>query len=506
MQGFLGGVSVGALLAAGGLAMLSLSVPLTDKAVSPHAKPPQGNADAAPAPATNDPGSSPDMPIGGGTELTVPGNNASRDADLAEAQPDVPTASGADNLNALEGTDYAPAEKPQVGLLDASQETSQLDLAPAPEAAEAPSESQPQADLPPAPETPGTESVVIAATEPAAVPENNAAAQQNVQAEPAPEPTVRPAPSLVVGSGLAPDIGSAPLVTTLPVIGTAPDASAEASTDSSEDVDATATDTVAAESASLTPRVGTPVVPLTERDNQEASADTDATGAQSTPFTAHSVPFLNPEDRPLMSIVLIDDGDAAITEELAEFPYPLTFAIDPDAPDAFEKMAARRSAGFEVLMLADLARQATPQDAETALEVWRGKLPEAVAILEGVETGVQGNRPLADQVAAAAASAGYGLVTQNSGLNTVQKLALRNGVPAGVVFRDFDGAGQNARAIRRFLDQAAFRAGQEGVVIMLGRLRPETITALLLWGLQDRAESVALAPVSASLKALLPQE
>jgi polysaccharide deacetylase 2 family uncharacterized protein YibQ len=53
--------------------------------------------------------------------------------------------------------------------------------------------------------------------------------------------------------------------------------------------------------------------------------------------------------------------------------------------------------------------------------------------------------------------------------------------------------------IRRFLDQAAFRAGQDGGVIMLGRLRADTISALLLWGLQDRAGKVALAPISAVL-------
>ena len=57
--------------------------------------------------------------------------------------------------------------------------------------------------------------------------------------------------------------------------------------------------------------------------------------------------------------------------------------------------------------------------------------------------------------------------------------------------------------MRRFLDQAAFRAGQEEAgVIMMGRVRPDTISALLLWGLQDRASRVALAPVSALLLAL----
>jgi polysaccharide deacetylase 2 family uncharacterized protein YibQ len=97
---------------------------------------------------------------------------------------------------------------------------------------------------------------------------------------------------------------------------------------------------------------------------------------------------------------------------------------------------------------------------------------------------------------------GYGLVMQDNGLNTVQKLAHREGVPSGVVFRDFDGAGQDPRAMRRFLDQAAFRAGQEGAVLMLGRLKPDTISALLMWGLQDRASRVALMPTSASLRLL----
>jgi len=74
-------------------------------------------------------------------------------------------------------------------------------------------------------------------------------------------------------------------------------------------------------------------------------------------------------------------------------------------------------------------------------------------------------------------------------------------VPAATLFRDFDAGGQDAAAVRRFLDNAAMRATQqqEGV-IMVGRLRADTISALLLWGLQDRAASVALVPVSAVLR------
>jgi polysaccharide deacetylase 2 family uncharacterized protein YibQ len=257
-------------------------------------------------------------------------------------------------------------------------------------------------------------------------------------------------------------------------------------------------------------RLGTRVVPLTERSSTptliagDDAAPSEAVLADGRPFEVNAEAFVALDNRPLMSIVLIDDAAAIGAEALQDFPYPLTFAISPQDPKAAEKMKARRAAGFEVLILADLPREATPQDAETAMGVWMQQLPQAVGILEGVDTGFQGNRPLADQMVAVMKATGYGMVTQNSGLNTVQKLALRDGMPAGVVFRDFDGAGQNPRAIRRFLDQAAFRARQEGAVIMLGRLRPDTISALLLWGLQDRASQVGLAPISAGLKATLP--
>jgi hypothetical protein len=126
-------------------------------------------------------------------------------------------------------------------------------------------------------------------------------------------------------------------------------------------------------------------------------------------------------------------------------------------------------------------------------------LPEAVAVLEGNGSGVQMSRSVSDQVNAFAGETGRGVILQANGLNSALKLAVKNRVPAAVVFRDFDGGGQGPTAMRRFLDQAAFRARQEGGVVMLGRVRPDTISALLLWGLQDRSSRVALAPVSAVL-------
>jgi polysaccharide deacetylase 2 family uncharacterized protein YibQ len=222
------------------------------------------------------------------------------------------------------------------------------------------------------------------------------------------------------------------------------------------------------------------------------------------PLQANGEAFENPDNRPLMAIVLIDDDTSLGIEALAEFPYPVSFAIDPGDPDAAAKIARHRAAGFEVVLIVDLPQLATAQDAETSLSVWLDDLPDAVAVLEGTGTGIQGNRDLSGQVTAIVDQRGLGLIMQARGLNTAFKLAARDGVPSALVFRDFDGAGQTPVVMRRFLDQAAFRAGQQtrqnGGVIMLGRLRPDTISALLVWGIQDRASRVAVAPVSAVLK------
>lgn len=261
----------------------------------------------------------------------------------------------------------------------------------------------------------------------------------------------------------------------------------------------------------IRPAIGRPATSLVDRPapGQEGEQE-DSAAEPASPLRRNAVAFDDPEGRPRLAIVLIDRGDTAIgLEALQAFPYPLTFAVDAARPDAAEASARYRDAGFEVMALVDLAPNSSPQDAEVAMEVSLSAVPDAVAVMEGDASGFQDSRQVSDQVAAILGQRGYGLVMQANGLNTAQRQAARLGVPSATVFRDFDGAGQDAAAIRRFLDQGAFRAGQqaEGLseegegngVIMMGRLRPDTISALLLWGLQDRAQRVALAPVSAVL-------
>ncbi|OIQ42537.1 MAG: hypothetical protein BM558_11075 [Roseobacter sp. MedPE-SW] len=552
MKGFLGGVSIGALLAVGGAAMWSLSAPLPARVQVESTLPDQSDQ-----PET--------------TDTEPPETSERRDADLVEAAPSAPATSGEEDTSPIAVLDTDPGARPVVATAEGA---GGGDVAPGrPLAAlpQAPSAVSGETGGGEAPDAPDTDQSPVVSTETAELPapqsvtdsnpelaadiaqpgaptdassEFSSAPQssddENVGTEEATSPEeTAPATEAQTGSPAVPDlsgpqIGAAPTATVRPSISTTPavtprvvntEAQAEAEIDEEEGTSGEEEAAVSEPESALSPsdqdqsasdqeetagsRLSARVVPLTERSRtptligSNAAPAAEVTSEEGAPFEINAEEFAAPDDRPLMSIVLIDDAVAIGAEALEGFPYPLTFAISPQDPKAAEKTQARRAAGFEVLMLADLPREATPQDAETAMAVWMQQMPQAVGILEGVETGFQGNRALADQMVAVMQATGYGMVTQNSGLNTVQKLALRDGMPSGVVFRDFDGAGQNPRAIRRFLDQAAFRARQEGAVIMLGRLRPDTISALLLWGLQDRASQVGLAPISAGLKANL---
>jgi polysaccharide deacetylase 2 family uncharacterized protein YibQ len=208
---------------------------------------------------------------------------------------------------------------------------------------------------------------------------------------------------------------------------------------------------------------------------------------------------------PRLAIVLIDDGTGPLgPDTLENFPFPVTFALDPGAAGAAERMAAYRALGYEVAALADLPDLAEPTDIEQLLAGAVAAVPEAVALIEAPDSSVQNTRASTEQVTAFAAGSGHGLVFLPNGLNTAEAIARRDNVPAVSVLRDFDGEGQDARTKRRFLDGAAFRARQDGSAVMLGRLTPDTLSALLLWSLQDRASSVAMVPVSAILIDTVP--
>ncbi|WP_372674648.1 divergent polysaccharide deacetylase family protein [Aquicoccus sp.] len=271
--------------------------------------------------------------------------------------------------------------------------------------------------------------------------------------------------------------------------------------------------------------IGRPATRLTERNGSGTTSNRPmiGTAAQSPalretpvpetaeptskpPIQRFSAPFDDIEDKPRMAIVLIDDPDSGIDiEALSDFPYALSFAVDASRPDARDRMALYRDAGFEVLALVDLPEGARAEDVEVAMPVLLERVPEAVGVMEAPGDGIQSSREIVTQVTEIAETTGHGLLLYPKGLDTGRKLAVRAGVPAASIFRDFDAKGEEPRVIRRFLNYAALKAeGEENGVVMVGRLRADTVSALVLWGLEDRARDIALTPVSAIMQAAQP--
>lgn len=213
-----------------------------------------------------------------------------------------------------------------------------------------------------------------------------------------------------------------------------------------------------------------------------------------------AAPFENALGKPLISVILIDDGAiAGLSDTLADVPFPVTIAINPGDPDATTRMQDYRDRGIEVLAIATLPQGAQPSDVEVTLEAVFVTLPQAVGLIDLGDGQVQSSTAVTAQTLARLAADGRGLVVFSDGLNPALRAAATAEVPAVEVTRDLDGNGQDAGTIRRFLDNAAFQARQQSGIVLLARLRPETISALILWGAENRAGQVALAPISGVL-------
>ncbi|MCU4653527.1 divergent polysaccharide deacetylase family protein [Roseibacterium sp. SDUM158016] len=248
--------------------------------------------------------------------------------------------------------------------------------------------------------------------------------------------------------------------------------------------------------------------PSAETGNAADEAEADPAGPPADgdlpALVAYAAVFDETETRPLIGIVLIDEPDARLDiSTLTGFPFPVAFAVDPMRPDAAERAATFRAAGFEVLMLGSaIPVGATASDTEVALAAARARVPEAVALMDTPDSRIQSDRAVLEAAVGAISELGQGLVAFPRGLNTAEQMAARADVPAVTVFRLLDDEGQRATLITRFLGRAEFAAVQEGGVIVAGRTRPDTVTALFSWALGNRNEGVAIAPVSAVLRRL----
>jgi polysaccharide deacetylase 2 family uncharacterized protein YibQ len=225
--------------------------------------------------------------------------------------------------------------------------------------------------------------------------------------------------------------------------------------------------------------------------------------AEQPPLLAFARPFAAEAGVPLFAILLHDIGAAGMSrEDLANLPFAVTFVIDPSAPDAAEAAQAYRAAGQEVMIeIGALPEGATPADLEQSFQSLALALPQAVAMLDAAAGGLQENRPLATQAIPILKAQGRGIVTYDLGLGAADQVAQREGLAHASIFRTLDAEGEATAVIRRYLDRAAFKAAQEGQVLVIGQTRPETVAAILEWMVEGRGSSVQLAPVTALMAA-----
>lgn len=236
-------------------------------------------------------------------------------------------------------------------------------------------------------------------------------------------------------------------------------------------------------------------------DDEEAPVEAAPLPDDAPALMRFAAPDLADAGEPRMSIVLLDTGalDNAVAAA-STIPFPVTIGIDAEAPDAAARAARWRDAGYEIAAIARLPQGAAPSDVEVTFESAFNTLPEAVALLDLGDAGLLSDADVTAQALDRLARDGRGLVALPRGLATPMRQAEARGVPALEVYRDLGEVGQDDRVIRRFLDQAAFRARQQGAVTLLAPLNPESITALTLWGNRVDREGVAPSPVSALLQ------
>ena len=224
-------------------------------------------------------------------------------------------------------------------------------------------------------------------------------------------------------------------------------------------------------------------------------------GQRGDALTRYAAKFTNPDDKPVLAILLLDIGVAAgglDANALGGLPFVATIALDPKRPDASADAAKYRAAGSEVaIMVGALPQGATPADLEVAYQSYTQSLPEAVA-LTGLPTAeFQSNRLMAQHIAQLLANDGRGLVTYEQGLNPGKQAAGKAGTAHASIEKLFGQAEDNSGTLGRELDRAAFEAGQRGSRVVALPTTPEAITGLMAWAASPAAAAVALAPVSA---------
>ncbi|MCC6007340.1 MAG: divergent polysaccharide deacetylase family protein [Rhodobacteraceae bacterium] len=499
-QGVLAGVATGLVAGAAGLALLGAFVP--PEAAGPPAARPTTETEA-PAQADSmapEPGEA----VAAAPEDTESGESESGES--AEAESPVGTdeqASGADlasgdmtrgNGNETAETVTMGEPAPQGAMADAaSADAADTEAGDAGDAAlrETATTALALPAGPPQPTAPAATTPAQAVAEPTRpTPEEAAAPIAALPTRPAAPEAVRlptiPAP-VPAGSGAGPaDAGAA---------ATAADIADRGAEHAAQEADAT---------PGIALDTGTEGAAPTEATMPPGDTD----GLPGNALRRNAMSFVSFDDRPLMAIVLIEAGEDGIApDRLDDLPVPVTFALDPLRPDLEEVAAQLSQAGFELALLAPgdrpggLSAEAGPEAVTATLGGWFARMPRAAALIDGPGDPLQVSQRLAEATIEMLTVSGHGLALRDRGLNTTARKAEGAEVPVALIFRALDSEREPPAVQSRYLDRAALKAREDGMVVMIGHSYPETIEALAGWALSARAQSVVLAPLSAVLLA-----
>ncbi len=243
--------------------------------------------------------------------------------------------------------------------------------------------------------------------------------------------------------------------------------------------------------------------PLADATDTEPAAEAGQTAVAPTGALAQfASAYEDSGERPLLAVILVDSGAAGQDiAKLAEIGMPLTIGILSDVPDAMERTAAYRAAGFEVVAIAPKAgvgafrRGQNTDDIPLQLEAIFSAVPEAVAVMDPPGGELPKDNQLVRAVLGNLKTSGHALLTQAGGFNSVAELAAEDGVFNGTVMREIEAVD----AVNFALSRAALQAGKTGSAVIMANTTPEMVKEVVQWLLSPSARSVALAPVSAAL-------
>ena len=211
------------------------------------------------------------------------------------------------------------------------------------------------------------------------------------------------------------------------------------------------------------------------------------------------------DNQPLMAVVLVDNGNMRLDPDiLGSLPFTVTIAVPAKNDVHNALMRYYRDEGFEVALLIDLPEGSNATEVTEILDKAISTVSEATTILERTPGTLQNSREISTALADRLALSGHGLVLYDTGVNPALERAKSVAVPVKTIYRNLDQDNGNERAMRRFLDGAAFRAQQEGSVIIVASPSPSVISALTFWSLQERSSSVIKTSLSQALLASFP--